>query len=233
MRKILFSICGFIICQSAFAQKWQVQIGMHSGLFHYEDNGVLYLHQVNAGGGFAYTNNIAGDKAGFSFDVAATGVRQTRWGLIFGIETGYESLQAKQKIQRTFDPYTNSYADVNGNTGFRVNYWNNFGFIGYRIKKLQLKIGYEYALKLGQGKDEGKVTMLSNQSTISINRDVRGSDKKFDLRLRYEANFFLTKRWMLSAGFSQGRINLFDGMIGANAQAFARYLRFGLTYSII
>lgn len=232
MRK-LFLLLLLFGSDHLLAQHTAIDASFNSGLFRYKNVNVGYISQVNVGLGTAYTNNPTSDKPGTSYGFSIAVQRTTRYHLVFGLDAGVEALQTRQSINRTYGPFPYDYRNATGTTTFTKSFVNFFPYLGYaqplgKQWKVEVKAGFEYAAGMN-GKDKGSVTILANDSSFKVNRKIIKSDNNFDIRFRFQGEVWY-RHFGLYAGYSRGSVNYFNGYIGANFEAYARYTRLGLHY---
>lgn len=222
---LLALFCGCIT--TALAQKTELKVALNANLFSFSgksaaDNSFIVFTSQSAP---AYTNNPYGSKNGFGYGFSATIQRVTKGNFIIGTGLGYERAGSKLVIS------SDSLMIYRGNTRLNYDFINLQPYIGYRINagkvNLDLTAGFEvaYCLKATEKGDASNSTGAKYTTTRdrkTIKTDVRPYGQ---LAATYKnAGVFL--------GYAYGLANYKSGYVGGVNEAYARLLRFGITYQL-
>ena len=182
-----------------------------------------------------YINDQYGSKSELCYGIVMNLERVTRGNFILGLEAGFESLQSKVAINHIYgDNGSDTYQyDATGKGYMGHEFLNSYPFIGYRLVantiSLDLTGGFDFgfALKI---REKGNATAVNGiKYTVSV---TRSKDTRFDLRPRIQLSAYYG-RTGIYLGYSYGLINYQPDLLGSvNNEAFARLIRFGITYRI-
>lgn len=230
-------VCAiFLFFQSmsfSFGQKFEWFVNLNSGLFKYKNVNPGFQNQINIGLGNAYTNDPYSDKSGFPIGLSVTVHKVNRQNMLFGIDLGIESLESKQEITKVYGPVYSNLRQAKGETYYRTPFVNLFSFLGYQLKQktfnLNLKLGTDIAVSVWNSTDKGSVTIIPNDSLVSINYK---SHEGVDFRLRCQADIAFKKVGGY-IGYSYGLWNGHTSSGGSSSrEIYTRYFRVGLFYKI-
>jgi hypothetical protein len=227
MQKTILLVLFYGSLTTALAQKTELKVALNANLFSFSGksaagNSFIIFNNQSAP---AYTNNPYGSKNGFGYGLSGMIQRVTKGNFIIGIGLGYERAGSKLTIS------SDSLMIYKGNTRLNYDFINLQPYIGYRIiagkVNFDLTAGIEtgYCLKATEKGDAtnstgAKYTTTRDRKTIKT--DVRPYGQ---LAATYKnAGVFV--------GYAYGLSNYKSGYIGGTNEAYARLLRFGITYQV-
>lgn len=227
MRKLGLLLLSFVIITTAQAQDTEYSIHLNSGLFSFGGESTTAQTYINQrSDGSAYTNNPYGSNNALSYGLTVQAQHVTQNRFVFGLQSGYEILRSSVHIIGL-----NAQVDASGNTIFQHTFVNVYPFLGYRFSvhhfEFDVTVGPEVGLPLSS-KEIGKAT-LEDGSTISTNYERNMPNT--DYRLRSSATVHY-KKLGLSVGYSYGLYNYRSGWVGGSNKAYARFIRFGISYEL-
>lgn len=235
MKQIITVILVTLFSIKVFGQKTEFSIHATSGLFsfHGASSGstTFYLlrDRLNLPG---YTNNPYGNKSGFSYGFSLNVQRVTKANFIYGIESGYESLKSRIKIQSILADDSNLAVSSDSKTELSNHFLNFHPFVGKRlnlIKNIQsdLILGIDIGIFL---KTQEQPNISTSEKTYFSNYE-RSKPENNDYRLRLDmVNYY--KRIGITIGYSYGITNYLSGRVGGDPIAFSKMIRLGLVYKI-
>lgn len=233
--KILF-ILTTLLSINVIGQTTEFSFHLTSGLFSFRGSGSAKSSMFNVGSGTllkGYTNNPWGINSGFSYGFAINAQRVTKYNLVFGLQSAYESLTSKIYITTIWNNDLDYIIAEGSKTDLNHQFFNLHPFIGKRfklIKNLQtdLLIGFDIGFCLGVKEYPDIKTDLGIFNTSHE----RGKPQDDDYRLRIDIiNYY--KNFGLTIGYSHGLTNYKNGYEGGlPREVYSRMLRFGLVYKI-
>jgi len=209
---------------------------INSGFFSFGENSATkssFIIENRINSTRDYTNNPYGKSKGLSYGFSAQVQRITKNRIIFGLQAGYESLRSHVSITEVAvaNPTSDIMTQAHGTTTLKNNFVTVYPNIGHRfplsIFDLDFTIGPEIGWNVNTH-ESGKAT-LTDQSVVTT--DLKRHRPGTDLRLRTSLTLFY-HNFGITTGYSYGFHNYTSGMIGANIQNYARYLRLGFVYKI-
>jgi len=235
MNKILSILTASFFACNTFAQKTELQVQLNSGLFSYTGKSavnstfIIYSDQNNK----AYTNNPYGSNSGLSLGVSGNIKRVTKKNWLLGADIGLERLRSKTKITE-INSYNGSETynyDATGQTYLNNNFLNVQPYFGHRLMLTQLPIDLSAGLDLAyllSANEKGKATDQNG-------KDYTTSEDRKNIKLDFRPRFQVETKYRkigLYAGYSMVIKNYKSSYIGGTFEAYARFLRFGLTYQL-
>ncbi len=227
MRKLGLLLLFFIIITSSYAQDTEYSVHLNSGLFSFNGKSATEFTYINQrSDGSAYTNNPYGSNNALSYGLTGQAQRITQSHFVFGLQSGYEILRSSVHITGL-----NAQVEASGNTIFQHTFVNIYPFLGYRFSvwdfDMDVTVGPEAGLPLSS-KEIGEAT-LNDGSTISTNYERNKPNTDYRLRTSVTGHY---KKWGLSVGYSYGLYNYRSGWVGGVNKAYARFIRFGISYEL-
>jgi hypothetical protein len=233
MRVIIISTILAILTTETFAQKTEFSVQFNSGLFSFGGMNSTDNSFINIGDGISVLNstiNPYGKQSGFSYGFGIQIQRVNVNNLVFGLQTGYESLTSKVTIDfAATNPLKNFPA---GSYTYLTNKFININpYMGKRYEILDgiltdIKLGLDFGVCLSI-KEEFNLKSIQGDN-VSGSLDI---DKpQVDYRPRLEVvNYF--RKIGLSIGYSYGLTN-YKSLYGSTMDVKSRYFRLGLSYLI-
>lgn len=236
MKHLLLTLATLAILTDGSAQKIELRASANSGLFSFAGNSTHaittfnYDDQTQSG----YTNNPYGTKAGVCYGLSLNLKRVAKSNILFGFDAGYESLRSKVSINK-IDGYngTSTYQyDATGQAYLNSNNLNVSPFIGYRLTvaavSFDVTCGLDFAYIL-QSKEKGSASAF-NGKTYTSSVDRKNLNVDVSPRIQLSADY---KRIGVYTGYSYGLMNYLASYKGdAVFDAYARFVRFGVTYQL-
>lgn len=236
---LIFSILTF----PTFGQSNELSFHLTSGLFSYNGSSatnstVIYISDT---GGPDYTSNPFGRKSGFSFGFLIQFQRITKSNLIYGLQTGYESLSSKVKLDEAIGEI--AFSVDQGKTILTNQFLNFFPFIGkrFRINKqieFDVFLGTDIAQTLSTRENSTIRTNLGDifKTSLDFNKEYRNfpinkSVNNWDLRSRIGITGYY-KKLGLTLGYSQGLVDHANGMVDFTGNIYSRIFRMGFVYKV-
>ena len=219
MKKITISILFLTFFISSYAQKWEINANLNSGIFHFAGEGASILSDLH---------NKYGSKGGLSYGIGLSLQRKNIHHLQYGLDVDIESLQSRAPF---------NYQDLNnvswtGRSLLRHNFFTLSPYLDYTISirsfSIYLKGGLGCALNLGEAIENYKSKSSDGQTTSYINGH---STTAFDLRHSFQLVVFKKKLGM-GFGYSTGIMDYKLGWKGGTNLVFSRYLKIGLHYRL-
>ena len=219
--RLLIVFC-FLSLTCAYGQKFEFSLQANAGAYSYSGisaTGTSFFNSNGTGG--YYTNNIYGNKSGFSYGASAQLQHLARGGFMVGLQAGYYWLRSYENINQVYPPVFYLAADDYGPEGFAYNPIPVKGhatlqsysidlspFVGYRVKlnkkmHLDLMPGADIAFSTS-AYDKGTATDAQN-ITYRTNRKM--TDAPTDFRLKFGTAIGY-KRWIITASYAHGLTNL-------------------------
>lgn len=235
-RKTVLATILILQCCCASAQKTELYLGLHAGMFRYSGaTAVNSSFIVHSGSMFdeGYTNDQFGKKAKPGPGLSVSLQRIGKSNFIYGITGGVETLKNKVLIMAIATP--TSYLNATGSVVFTSTFCNLQPFAGYRFKTgkyefIDLFAGADFAIGLGERHEKGSAQQANTTNTYETDRD-RGKTG-FDPRLGVGARIAY-KKFSLNAGYWFGLKDAYVKTLGAEREAYSRLLRAGLAYRIL
>ena len=236
MKQLLTVIILFLVFKNTSAQHSELRVSLSSGMFSFSGASALSVTSLNYYDltETAYLNSY-GSKSGLCYGFSLNVERVTTGNIILGIEAGYESLRSKVSINRIdgYDGTTTYQYDATGKGYQGHEFLNSYPFIGYRFVATNLffdltgGFDFGYTLRL---KDKANATAVNGiKYTVS---STGFKDIRFDFRPRIQLAAYYGKTGIYF-GYSYGLLNYEMWTKGGNNnEAFARLIRFGITYRI-
>jgi hypothetical protein len=233
MIKIFFTLSMVLIFTALSGQKTEYRLGFSSGLFSFSGKSaqttsfINYSEPSNTG----YTNNPYGSQQGLCYGLLANMKRVSKKKFVFGIEAGFERVKSVINITlvNNYDGMSATQFPVEGKTYLAFNFINFQPFAGYRFvsKRLafDLTAGVDLAYCL-QAKENGNAT-AENGTTYNTSLDRKTITTDIRPRLQISTGY---KNFGVYLGYAFGQTNYKSGHIGGTNEAYAEFLRFGLTY---
>jgi hypothetical protein len=231
MKKVLIFIFTVVLTGTISGQTNEFSEHLSSGLFSFAGSSATKTSTLYLGG--PSTMNPYGRKSSFSYVLGLQVQRITKSNFVFGLQTSYESLSSKVKVD--YAEY-NSYSlgfNVSGGKTILTNQFLCFHpFLGKRIKLINwmtsdLTLGTDLSICLNNREHETGI--MDN----GIKYDYFYSwpnNPTLDIRPRIDfTNYY--KKFGLTIGYSLGLSN-YEKTDESNTdmKVFSRMLRFGLIY---
>ena len=223
-----------LIFTALTAQKTEYRLGFSSGLFSFSGKSAQTTSAINYSKPLntAYTNNPYGSQQGLCYGLLANMKRVSKKNFVFGIEAAFERVKSVININ-TVNHYDGLSASTQfaaeGKTHLAFNFINLQPFAGYRfaLKGLafDLTAGVDVAFCL-QAKENGNAT-AANGTTYNTSLDRKTITTDIRPRLQISTGY---KSFGVYFGYSFGQTNYKAGYIGGTNDAYAEFLRFGITY---
>jgi len=243
MKKISIALIVSVLTVNAFAQKTEFRVSLNSGLNSFYGNAAAnntsFIQFLNA----TSTNvesqgllNIYGKDVqpfvGLSFDVK----RITKKNFIYGVDFGIESMKSTVNINTIIQAPAHAQStliDAQGNTELNFKTLNLHPYIGHRFefKKFSIDatagVDISYLFKTQYSYNVIGANGFSESSNANL------TDKKFDIRPRLQIAVNHDK-FTFYTGYSFGIKNYVNNASSeSNYGAFARLIRFGVSFKII
>lgn len=234
MKKYITSLL-ILISITAFGQKTELKLSFNSGLFSFtgaaaENNTFINFDDK---GYYGYTNNPYGSKNGLCYGLSGNIKRVTKRNLILGFDLGYEVLRSKILIDRmSFYTDNSTYqSEATGESFLKYSSINLYPQIGYRFNTIPVSFDVTGGFDLGyclKATEKGNATLWNGAIYItSVDRETIKTDIR--PRLQVSTNY---KKAGFYVGYSYGLANYLSGSKGGSPEAYARLIRFGLTYKL-
>lgn len=242
MRVILIFILSTFLIINVLGQHNEFSIHLTSGLFSFGGSNatsstrLFYYDSDNSS-----VDNPYGRKFGFSYGLRFQVQRLIKSNYLFGLETCYESLSSKAKIDKLWGGY--NYEVSVGKAILTHHFLNFHPYFGKRIKlfkevKTDLTLGLDIGLCLNY--NEHAIVNCSNGVTFEMTKyeihRYPENEPSSDIRPRFEfINYY--KRIGLTIGYSYGLINYTPGSYWYDNKewtykTYSRMIRIGLIYKI-
>lgn len=231
MKKALLGYCCLLLVFNVSAQKTNWYINANAGLFSFSGLSAVNTSFINYSSdlNITYTNNPYGAKSGFGYGLSGRVQHIYFKHFIAGIDAGYEK-QSSRVLINGISGYTPG-TTKDGHTNIDYKFINVFPFAGYRInmQKVHLDItgGVDLAYCLS-AKENGSAT-ATDGTIFTTNTDRKTITT--DIRPRIQGTCSYHKAGIYIA-YSHGFGNYMDGYIGGINEAYARLLRFGISYQL-
>ena len=233
MKKGILAFTSILVLSQVNGQKTAYKISFNSGLFCFtgessvKTSAILYSEISNS----SYTNNPYGAKNGLCYGIAGNLRRVSKKNFLVGFELGYEKLRSKVQINQV-SGYTGTSIYQYGATGktfLNFDFINMNPFAGYRIALRSLSFDITAGLDIGYclAAHEKGSAKAANGTTFKTSSDRKTIKSDVRARLQLSADH---KRIGTYIGYSLGHSNYKSGYIGGTNEAYAKILRFGLTY---
>lgn len=221
MRSILFFTLFSFFAFKVSGQTNEVSAQINSGLFSFGGPSAESSTKVYFGGlgkSLVFFNPY-GRKSGFSYGFAVQSQRITKSSILFGLQTGYESLSSRV-----------AFVNTNGYGKLTYGFLNFHPFFGKRIVLVRgINSDLTLGTDLGICLNSKESAIFTNPEQVISGNSTYSSMKDLDIRPRFEfTNYF--KRMGLSIGYSFGLTNYTSGSSGSSQQVFSRMIRIGVTY---
>ena len=232
MKKILILILTVILTATVSGQTNEFSVQLSSGLFSFrglsatKTSTIIFTQN-------SYTNNPYGRGSGLSYGFGLQVQRITRTNFIFGLQTSYESLSSKVKIDNGWALEAPSANISDGKTILTNQFLSFHPFLGERMKLFNqitsdLTLGIDLGVCLNSREHETGI--VDNEGKYDDSYTL-ANKPSIDIRPRIEfTNYY--KKFGLTIGYSYGLTNYTNRMVGANMEVFSRMIRFGLTYRL-
>ena len=235
MKNIFFLILTTLFSINVIGQTTEFSLHFTSGLFSFRGsesgNSTFYtLNDPSSTSG--RTNTPWGNSSGASYGFALNAQRVTKFNLIFGLQTGYESLSSRIKIRSIWVDNSSVAVTPGSKTDLNHQFINLHPFIGKRFNLLKnfqsdLILGLDLGIFL---KVKEEPNIKSSLGTFDSSRE-RNKPEDNDFRLRIDLiNYY--KNYGLTIGYSYGLTNYMKGYVGGSPEVYSRMLRLGLVYKI-
>ncbi|MGX5688464.1 hypothetical protein [Arcticibacter tournemirensis] len=222
--KPLILVSFFIVCSlSLFAQKTEYSVHVQTGLFNFGGKSAEKSSSLNGN----YANNPYGTGSSFSYAFYLQLQGITKRNTIWGLQSGYESLASRIKIDRILYLGAPAREGDFGHTSLRNQFILVHPYVGHRFNfgiPLDISVGPDLGIGL-KSMEKGKVPDAN--FVIDNERDIPA----VDARIRINATAY-HKSMGFTVGYSDGTINYQANMIGAEPETYSRFLRIGLSYKL-
>lgn len=222
--KLLILVSFFTVCTlSLLAQKTEYSVHAQTGLFSFGGKSAEKSSFINS----SYTNNPYGTGSSFSYALYLQIQRITKNNTIWGLQSGYESLASRIKIDKILYYGAPAKEEDFGHASLRNQFISIHPYVGHRFNfgiPLDISVGPDLGIGL-KSMEKGKVRELDLQ--IDNERDIPA----VDARIRINATAY-HKSMGFTVGYSYGTINYQANMIGADPEVYSRFLRIGLSYKL-
>ncbi|RXF71940.1 hypothetical protein [Arcticibacter tournemirensis] len=220
--KLLILVSFFTVCTlSLLAQKTEYSVHAQTGLFHFGGKSAEKSSFINS----SYTNNPYGTGSSFSYAFYFQVQRITKKNTIWGLQSGYELLASRIKIDEVY--IDDMIFKSDGHTSLRNQFILVHPYAGHRFNfgiPLDISVGPDLGIGL-KSMEKGTVPDFNLQ--IKNERDIPA----VDARIRINATAY-HKSMGFTVGYSYGTINYQANMIGAEPETYSRFLRIGLSYKL-
>jgi hypothetical protein len=225
----VFLLLSSLIPLSLQAQDLELHANLNSGLYSFHGGGTTAVSRIN----FAtYTNNPYGTRGGLSYGLSFDLKKTTRSKFIYGADLGYEMLRSKVKLDYS-DVIGDIASSFAGRTYLNTSFINLFPFLGTRFNSQRRPIDLVAGLDIGyilSANEDGDAKSTDNaQFHIETSGDRKTLNTDFRPRIQLSTSF---DRIGCYIGYSYGLKSYKGGMIGSSPEAYARMLRFGLSYRL-
>ena len=248
MRVVLIFILSAFFTVKVIGQYNEFSIHVTSGLFSFGGSDAasstfLFFNTPISPSTSYKVVNPYGTNSGFSYGFGFQAQRLTKSNYIIGLQTCYESLSSKVKIDSAMTFNSNgvfiNYKVSDGKTILTHQFLNFQPYFGKRIKifkevKTDLTLGLDIGVCLNYKEHTTGTYSQGNKFDITNYELFKPTDAPksiFDLRPRFEfKNYY--KKIGLTVGYSYGLTNYTDyGFFHPN-EVFSRMIRIGFAYKI-
>jgi hypothetical protein len=220
-----------LLINAAYAQKWETQVKLSSGLFHFVGTGVDQTSFINQSDPPEYssTNNPYGSKNGLCLGLVINFQRLTSYYFVYGLNVDWESLQSKAPLEYI----DNNQISWSGRTFLRRNFCTFIPHLGFRVPVktfvIEASTGLDFAIPLLKARESGKATSNDGQT---IKTNLERPQPPIDFRSSFQIAGY-ADRYGLSIAYAIGKVNYLGEYVGAGDQEIlSRYLKIGLQYRL-
>jgi len=226
MKKILIIILSAVLTGTISGQTNEFSEQFSSGLFSFAGSSATKTSTLYLVG--PSTINPYGRGSSFSYVLGLQFQRITISNFIFGLQTSYESLSSKVKVDYAeYSPHSLGFQISEGKTILTYQFLTFHPFLGKRIKLINWLTS-----DLTLGTDLGVYLNSREHETGTMDNGIKydyyyalPKNPNLDIRPRIEfTNYY--KKFGLTIGYSLGLTNY----PGAGLGAYSRIIRFGISY---
>lgn len=241
MKNFYFTLFALLFSATAFGQKTEFSIGLNSGLFSFAGSRASGTANIYSYPQTDYYTDLGfGAKKALSYGVSLNLKRVTKRKMLLGVNFGFEVLRSKASVDKVYESNDTVGLDATGKIFDNNSFLNLNPYIGYRFAfrhfSLDLTGGFELAYNFKET-TRGKATATNGKKYTVFDRTTPSVG--FDLRpgVQLSANY---KKLELYVGYSYGLVDymmwtkteVYPGVNYVTPDAYARLLRFGVTYKI-
>lgn len=231
--KSIASLLAILFCSINVAgQKTSINVNVYTGLFSFRGAGATSTSSIETGFYIipAYTKNVYGTGAAFSYAIEGELQRKTAQHILYGASLGFEKLTSTVTINKvgfSGDPAYLIY-NSNGNTRLINTFINLRTLAGYQFTtgKISLDVlgGVDFATCLSSHEKGSAIT--ENNTTFTTDNMLRKPRLDFRPSIQLKAGY---KKMGLLLGYSLGLTPYPSREQGA---VYSRFLRVGFSYAI-
>jgi hypothetical protein len=230
MKKTIIFILTVLLTATISGQTNEFSEQLSSGIFSFVGSSATKTSTMILSG--PYTVNPYGRGSSFSYVLGLQFQRITISNVIFGIQTSYESLSSKVKVDYAeYNSYSLGFQISEGKTILTYQFLSFHPFIGKRIKLINwltsdLTLGTDLGVILNNREHEKGIMNGIKYDYFYTQPD----ERSIDIRPHIEFTNYYNK-FGLTIGYSLGLTNYKStGESGAGMEAFSRMIRFGIAY---
>ena len=243
MKKLYFTLFALLFSAIAFGQKTEFYIALNSGVFNFNGSAASQSTDIFDSPFTGKSHAILGFGAqkALSYGISLNLRRVTKNKMLLGVDLGFEVLRSQASVDTVYGgDFVATKFDGTGKIFVNNSFLNLNPYTGYRFAfkdfSFDLTGGFDFAIRFKET-IRGNAT-ISNGGRITV-FDRTTPNVWFDFRPRVQlaANY---KKLGLYVGYSYGLVDYTmwskaptnqDGS-NTSADAYARLLRFGVTYRI-